>query len=129
MLIEDAFTIQIFKTYTTTLEPNHYMLIDGFPRKMHQMHAFFEYMLDNNRDFVAIFLDLDEEKAIQRLMLRGRSDDVPSAIRQRIDQYLAETMPVVNYFKSIDKLITVNGDNSVQQVWEEMIEKVHQNFK
>ena len=79
-------------------------VLDGFPRSMEQVKE----MEDRNIGFDhAVYLDVAEEEVIRRLMSRGRADDKPEIIKNRIKVYKKQTQPVIDYYK--DKLITIKA--------------------
>jgi len=79
-------------------------VFDGFPRSMEQVKE----MEDRNIGFDhAVYLDVAEEEVIRRLMSRGRADDKPEIIKNRIKVYKKQTQPVIDYYK--DKLITIKA--------------------
>ena len=49
-----------------------YMLLDGYPRTIHQLETLLTTIQDNNREVIGIFFKLDTEEAIKRMLLRGR---------------------------------------------------------
>ena len=84
-------------------------VLDGFPRSMEQVKE----MEDRNIGFDhAVYLDVAEEEVIRRLMSRGRADDKPEIIKNRIKVYKKQTQPVIDYYK--DKLITIKAKGGEQ---------------
>ena len=84
-------------------------VLDGFPRSMEQVKE----MEDRNIGYDhAVYLDVAEEEVIRRLMSRGRADDKPDIIKNRIAVYKKQTQPVINYYK--DKLITIKAKGGEQ---------------
>ncbi|MBI2463313.1 MAG: nucleoside monophosphate kinase [Candidatus Spechtbacteria bacterium] len=53
-----------------------------------------------------------------------RVDDDPEVIKARIEQYNSRTMPVVNYFKDKKILIEIDGKQSVDMVFEDIVESI-----
>ncbi|MCX6745037.1 MAG: nucleoside monophosphate kinase [Candidatus Parcubacteria bacterium] len=49
--------------------------------------------------------------------LKQRPDDNPKAIRQRLKIYEQNTMPLFKHFKKQGKLITISGEQNVNQVF------------
>ncbi len=49
-----------------------------------------------------------------------RPDDKPEAIQARLDYYLKDVEPVVEYYQKQEKLIKVNGEQSIQDVYQEI---------
>ncbi len=50
-----------------------------------------------------------------------RKDDKPTAIKQRLKLYHRKTEPVVKYYRPKGKLITVNGGQSIEKVFKEIV--------
>ena len=67
-------------------------ILDGFPRNMEQLNKMKEQ--DIKYDYV-VFLDVSEKEVIRRLSARGRKDDKPEIIKNRIGVYEKETGPVL----------------------------------
>ena len=79
-------------------------VLDGFPRSMEQVKE----MEDRNIGYDhVVYLDVAEKEVIRRLMSRGRADDKPEIIKNRIKVYKKQTQPVIDYYK--DKLITIKA--------------------
>lgn len=51
-----------------------------------------------------------------------RSDDNENTVRQRMDVYKKETAPLVDYYRKMGILKTVNGEQSVDAVYQEITE-------
>ena len=71
-------------------------VFDGFPRNVEQAKAMEEK--DIEYDYV-IFLDVSEEEVIRRLTARGRADDKPEIIKNRLKVFKRETEPLLSYYK------------------------------
>jgi len=56
--------------------------------------------------------------------LYQRADDQPESIRKRLEVYFSETAPVIDYYRAQDKLVEVNGEQSIEEVGKEMIAAV-----
>ena len=67
-------------------------ILDGFPRNIEQLNKMKEENV--NYDYV-VFLDVSEKDVIRRLSARGRKDDKPEIIKNRIGVYEKETGPVL----------------------------------
>ncbi|MBU9848540.1 adenylate kinase family protein, partial [Rahnella aceris] len=69
----------------------HYVL-DGFPRRLAQAEGV---------DFdVVVFLDVPDEVVRQRLLGRGRADDKPEVIENRLREYEEDTVPLVDHYRA-----------------------------
>ena len=45
-----------------------------------------------------------------------RSDDKPEVIRQRLETFERDTLPLLSFYESRGILVKVNGDQSVEKV-------------
>jgi adenylate kinase len=98
-------------------------LFDGFPRTVAQAEAL-DKLLELKKSSIALvlFLDVNEDELIQRLINRaktsGRSDDADEAIqRKRQDVYRKETLPVAAHYDKFKKVIHVDGMTEIDVVF------------
>lgn len=83
---------------------------------------------------VAVLLNISEAdvmerfKKLQVLNDRGdRQDDKDMAVfKNRLDEFRLKTMPVLEHYKQLGLLVNVNGDQSREAVFEEMINKLYE---
>ena len=67
-----------------------------------------------------IDLVVPEDELMRRMLLRKRADDTESTIRNRIEVYHEKTAPLIEYYKEKDALLRVNGNQSIEKVFEEI---------
>jgi len=102
----------------------------------------------------AILIDISDKEAIQRLTKRRickkckeiipfvgdfkkikkcpkcggeliqRSDDTPSSAKNRMDWFKKEVQPIINYYKKTGRLITVNGEQSIENVFKDVLKSL-----
>jgi len=53
-----------------------------------------------------------------------RKDDTPTAIKKRLEIYKKETGPVIDYYKSQNKVIKINGNQSINKIASEILKKL-----
>jgi len=53
-----------------------------------------------------------------------RPDDKPEVIRERLKEYKKETIPVINYYKRKEKLIEINGQQSIEDVFKDILKAI-----
>ncbi len=104
-------------------------VFDGVPRTLEQAQ-----MMDGiNCPYLVpvtavVNLQVDEDEIIQRIKRRyfeeGRSDDQFKILPQRMKNYRTLTEPLIDYYRQQNKLIQVNGMNSVDEVFQDIITKV-----
>ena len=128
-MLSDSLAFDLFSMCFHLLEDGEYMLTDWFPRTMAQLHYFIAKECEMKRDFVGVYFDISRETAVERILNRAkeqnRADDMDmNTINKRLDTFEKETMPVIKYFDSIWKLITVKADVSVDEIYKKMIEQL-----
>ena len=95
-------------------------VFDGFPRNVIQANKMKEEGI--GYDYV-INLQVSEEEVIRRLSARGRADDKPEIIKNRIKVYHRETAPLLDYFKN--EIINIKAEGGTpESVADEIIKKV-----
>ena len=53
-----------------------------------------------------------------------RADDKPKAIKKRLQEFKKHTIPVINYHKKQGRLIKINGEQSIEDVFKEILKKL-----
>lgn len=97
------------------------VLLDGFPRTADQADALERILADlGQRLTMAIDLDVPVEVVMERMLARGRDDDTPEAIQRRLDLYEEQTAPLLEWFRSHDLLVTVEGVGREEEVFQRL---------
>ena len=95
-------------------------VFDGFPRNTEQAKSMEDKGIEY--DYV-INLVVSEKEVIKRLTSRGRADDKPEIIKNRIKVYHRETEPLLTYYK--DEIINIKAEGSTPElIAKEIIKKV-----
>ena len=102
------------------------IIFDGFPRTSIQCKDFSQ-MLETYNEKIDIFLDIfvDKEVLIQRLIDRNeqqnRADDSDiKIIEHRFELYENLTRPIVEFYKNQNIYKQIDGNNTVDAVFEEL---------
>lgn len=128
--------------------PKENYLLDGYPRNLEQAKLL-EKIASPNK---VIYLELSEQEVFSRLEQRAecksckisyglnnlpkapgicnschkplekRKDDTHESIKKRIDLFNQETFPLLNFYKS--RVIKINGEQSVEEVFHEIVNKL-----
>lgn len=104
-------------------------LADGYPRNLEQAH-FLDRVLKNmgTQLDAVINLDVRLEDVVGRLLKRAeiekRSDDTEPVIRRRLQVYQEQTEPLVRYYREAGLLINIDGNGSIDQVWDSIAAKL-----
>ena len=96
-------------------------ILDGFPRKVTQAEFLVALLTSLGQGGEKVVnLDAPDETVITRLLGRGRKDDTEEVIRRRLEVYRDDTAPLINYYSDRQKLLTVNGNQSQEEVFTDL---------
>jgi len=144
-LVPDELVIRLVDDRFKQSDAQRGALLDGFPRTLAQAEAL-EALLGDDGIKLCINLDVPIELVTERLSSRRvcqecgaiysdsdieaisgtcancggdvvqRDDDQPEAIRKRLETYERDTAPLLSFYESRGLLVTVNGDQSPDEV-------------
>jgi adenylate kinase len=122
-LIPDDKTVDIVMEYLQKPEYEAGFILDGFPRTVPQAEAFQKF---TNGKEITILIDVSDKEALWRISGRvsDREDETLQAIRKRIDLFHEKTSKVLDYYAERKHLAVVDGEKSVEEVFEQIIEKI-----
>ncbi len=141
-LVPDEITIEIVKNRLAEADCKNGYILDGFPRSIAQAEALDTFQ---NIDY-AVNLDVDKETVVKRLSGRRfcpdcngtyhistlenekvcpncggklivRADDSEATVRERLNVYDTTTLPLLDYYQKQGKLLTVDGNGTVEEVY------------
>jgi len=116
-LVTDELIIEMIKNKIDSTTNVEGFLFDGFPRTISQAEALDSMLLSNNLNVdKVISLEVDDGVLTERLLSRGRSDDNEETIKNRLNVYKNQTLPIKDYYLKNNKLVEVKGDDSVEDV-------------
>ena len=141
-LVPDEITIEIVKNRLAEDDCANGYILDGFPRSLVQAAA-----LDTFQQVdCAVNIDVDKEAIVKRLSGRRfcgdcngtfhvstlansevcpvcggklviREDDSEATVRNRLAVYDSTTFPLIEYYQQQGKLLTVDGNGTVEEVY------------
>ncbi len=98
------------------------VVLDGFPRTQSNLRWMDkELPVLGRRLRRVVLIELDLETSLERLGLRGRADDAPAAVKAKFKLFEDATRPVVEHYRELGLLVTVDGRGSIEQVHEEIV--------
>ncbi len=93
-------------------------LLDGFPRTIPQAEALDKVLEKAGRkiDHV-VSLEVGDESILARAKLRGRADDDPATVQNRLDVFRSQTSPLKALYEKVGLLRPVDGVGEVDEVF------------
>ncbi|MEY2986064.1 MAG: hypothetical protein RJB24_293 [Candidatus Parcubacteria bacterium] len=104
------------------------IILDGAARSKEEAIIVHKVLTWFEREYKVIYIDVPDEVVInrlsERLNLLEREDDKPEHIQNRITTYNNLVIPSIEYFREKGKLITINGDQSMEKVSADILESL-----
>lgn len=99
-------------------------LVDGFPRDIDNLKCWQDKMSTVAEVQFLLFLDCPEDVMTARLLERGktsgRTDDNAESIVKRLRVYEDSTRPIIEYFRSINKIREVESNRDPELVYQDV---------
>ena len=124
-LVPDELIIDLMDSYFTSVKNKNDIsgiILDGFPRTIKQAIALEDKIKQLNVSIKAVVnLDISDQKILNRLAGRGRDDDKPELIKNRLKVYRNQTKPLLEFYNKRSLLDSINGDQAETDVSSEII--------
>ena len=122
-LISDEIIISIIEKRIIKPDCKNGFILDGFPRTLKQAVDLDNILnkLDIHIDKV-IEINVDEDFLLKRITKRAlesiitRDDDNSEILKNRIIVYKKDTLPVLEYYKNLNKLHSIDGMQNIADV-------------
>lgn len=94
------------------------IILDGFPRQIEQAQWLIESQPEHGRAIdLVVVLEVPREELLKRLSIRGRADDTPEAIDNRLRDYRQVMYPILGYFTDQHiPVVHVDGVGTVGEI-------------
>ena len=104
-------------------------ILDGVPRTIKQAEMLDDPTFFNNLDITkVIYLKVEMEEVQRRILKRAeieqRADDTPATVKARVENFFAQTMPLVDYYRNQGKLVEINGMQDIEHVFADICKVV-----
>lgn len=102
------------------------VILDGFPRELSQAKWLIASRPEHERSIaLVIVLEVPRAELLKRLEVRGRVDDTPEAIDERLRIYRQEMYPILSYFTDENiNIAHIDGTGTVGQVHDRIMEEL-----
>lgn len=122
-LVSDALVMDLVRQRLNDEAASKGCIFDGIPRTTQQADLLDELLAESGEGVgLALELVVDEELATNRMLQRaheeGRPDDTPATIKHRMQVYLDQTHPLVDYYQKRGVLHSLDGSGSPDDVFE-----------
>lgn len=121
-LVRDEITISILRENVQNRTSARGYVLDGYPRNFAQYNA-----LDTDIDIV-FYVQVSDQEATKRMMLRKRVDDTDEALTKRLEIYHMETEPLIAKFKEREILKEVDGERPIEDIHKDIL-KIAKTYK
>lgn len=102
------------------------VILDGFPRQLSQAKWLVETQPEHQRSIaLVVVLEVPRSELLKRIEVRGRLDDIPEAVDERLKIYRTEIYPILTYLTEQGVHIThIDGTGTVGQVHDRIMEEL-----
>lgn len=105
------------------------VVFDGFPRTIPQAEALKELLRKRGTDLHAVIgLEVPEDELVNRMLARGketgRADDNIETIKNRLDVYHNQTLPLRDYYTNEKKYLAINGLGIVDEIFHDIADQL-----
>lgn len=101
-------------------------ILDNFPASKEDLAVFKDYLKEHGLSvYRVICLNISEEEMKKRFVVRGRKDDDFEIVKKRREIQDRDRVSVIEYFREMGILSTVNGEGSVEKVQKEILSELN----
>lgn len=109
------------------LKGEEHLIFDGVARRLEEAQVLTTAMEFYNRKPIVIYINVSREWAKERLLGRGRADDLDlEQLTGRLDWFEEYTLPVIDYFRENNqyKFLEINGEQTIEEVHQNILQKL-----
>jgi len=130
-LVPDALVVAAVADRLDEPDAANGFVLDGFPRTLAQAEALDDELYRRGLQINAVLeLKVDESVLVERVRTRAeqmaergepvRSDDTPEVCERRLDVYRAQTAPVIEHYRSLGVLKSIDGLQPIEAVTDDL---------
>lgn len=125
-LVDDATMADVVRDRLAQEDVEGGFLLDGYPRTLVQADTLREILEAKDESLsTVLFIDVPHDELVKRALARNRgADDREDVVRSRLEVYEEKTRPLIEYYKRFGLLEPINGDQSIDEVTEEIATKL-----
>jgi adenylate kinase len=130
-LVPDALVVAAVADRLDEPDAANGFVLDGFPRTLAQAEALDDELYRRGLQINAVLeLKVDKSFLVERVRTRAeqmaergepvRSDDTPEVCERRLDVYRAQTAPVIEHYRSLGVLRSIDGLQPIEAVTDDL---------
>ena len=128
-LCPDDITLGMLRNHIEKHADSKGFIFDGVPRTIKQAEMLDDPTFFKSLDITkVIYLKVEMEEVQRRILKRAeieqRADDTPATVKARVENFFAQTMPLVDYYHNQGKLVEINGMQDIEHVFADICEVV-----
>lgn len=102
------------------------IILDGFPRQIEQAKWLIDSQPEHGRAVgLVVVLEVPREELLKRLAIRGRIDDRPEAIDQRLTDYRQVMYPILGYLTEQHiPVVHIDGVGTVGEIHDRIFAEI-----
>jgi adenylate kinase len=102
------------------------VILDGYPRQLSQAKWLIASQPDHDRSIqLVIVLEVPRSELLKRIEVRGRIDDTPEAVDERLRIYRTEIYPILTYLTEQGVNVAhIDGNGTVGQVHDRIMDEM-----
>jgi adenylate kinase len=125
-LLSDEEIIAVLDKVFELIDTHQEFVLDGFPRTIPQADWLTDQVKEGRFELSCVInISASEDEIRRRLTARGRPDDNPEAIRNRLDEYERVTRPILEHFREEGIPVhDIDGNREPRAVHDEILDLI-----
>ena len=128
-LCPDDITLGMLRTHIEKHADSKGFIFDGVPRTIKQAEmlddpSFFTYLDITKVIYLKVEMEEVQRRILKRAEIEQRADDTPATVKARVENFFAQTMPLVDYYRNQGKLVEINGMQDIEHVFADICKVV-----
>ncbi len=114
--------LDIFEVFRLGFKFEDKVIIDGIPRSCDQAYWLYGFLKQHKYEIEVVYLKVDEDKLLQRILKRGRSDDNSDIFKHRLEQFDLARNIILEIYN--EEIIEVDGDREIDVIASDILNKL-----